>query len=130
MLLTDDENADAERKNFRLKPEQKLHAFIFANLLYQELRPQFAKDEHVIKEIIYLLGADPVCPVPDLSERTIRRFLADTRGRKTPGQWFFKRTTDPDTGREKVTVYEHLGVRLQYPHPSNHRKSKQSPTES
>jgi hypothetical protein len=130
MQLINDDDSDEGRKNFRLKPEQKIHAFIFANLLYQELRPQFAKDEYAIKEIIHLLGTDPSCPVPGLSERTIRRFLADSRGRKTPGQWIFKRTTDPDTGREKVSVYENLGTRLQYPHPSNHRQSKQCSTES
>jgi hypothetical protein len=124
MLLTDDKDLLKDCRNLRLNPAEKVHAFIFANLLYQELRPEFPKDIDAIREIIHRLKNDPACPIPVISERTIRRFLADARGRASPGQWRFTRTKDPDTGRETVSVVENLGIRLQYPHPSNHYSYK------
>lgn len=124
MRLTDDKPLFSGRKNFRLSPAQKVYAFVFVNLHYQELRPRFSKESEVIEKIIQLLEVDPVCPIQGLSERSIYRFLADARGRKSPGQWLFKRTVNPETGRSLVTMYEHNGIRLKYPHPSHRDKTK------
>jgi hypothetical protein len=124
MHLPDKLDLFSGRQNFRLTNEQKIYAFIYVNIHYQELRPKFAKESATIDEIIRILDKDPVCPVPELSPITVRRILASARGRKAPGQWHFKRSIDPETGQETGCIQE--GARIHYLHPSIWRKAHKS----
>jgi hypothetical protein len=121
MSLKDQKNLFSGRPNFRLTDDQRVYAFLYANIYYQELRPKFCKEIDTIKEIIRLLAEDPACPIPDLSLITIRRILATTRGRREPGQWHFKRTINPINGEETGSVS--VGRRFKYLHPSHWAKT-------
>lgn len=124
MLAINDPDTQSNRKNHLLTPPQRVYAFVYVNTLYQELRPQFQKDSETVAEISRLLENDPVCPIPSLSPATIYRFLKLARGRTQPGQWHFKRSIDPVTGRETGCMSE--GARIHYPHPSNWSKARKA----
>lgn len=113
-----------QRPKFHLTPEQHIYAFLYTNTLYQELRPQFAKNADTVAEISRLLENDPVCPISGLSSSTIQKFLALGRGRLILGQWHFTRSIDPVTGNETGCMSE--GARINYPHPSNWSKARKA----
>ncbi len=121
MVETDDlDDAETSRDQYHLSNDERIYLFLMGNLLYQELRPGIAKDADALDAVIARLASDPLCPIKALSQSTIQRALRSARGRRTPGQWHFKRIVDPVSGTEKVVVSE--GRRIKYPHPAAFRK--------